>query len=723
MPQQFTQKAVNTFVGGLITEAGELTFPPNASIDELNCDLNRDGSRRRRLGIEFEDSYSLLPTSFTDGLTTSINYWENVSGEAGLHYVVLQRGSTLYFYIDGVEPLSGNGVTISDVSSTIYTVDLTTFQKTGGSASTEVVECASYNGDLIVASPEINTFYIVRDPDDGTFTETQISFRVRDFSWQGEKTEYFDGDATPSEGRKYDTENCGWTDTKGDAALSAYQSANSSEWPPLNLPWYAGKDSNGAFSASEWAETEGGTSLIVNGHFILDLYAKDRATPTGYTLTTETETARFSTVATYAGRVFYSGMQSKKNGSRIYFTQVVDDISEVGDCFQINDPTNEYFSDLLDTDGGFVNIPAAHNIQKLHVFGTKLYVFAENGVWAIAGVDEVFTPAAYAVNKISESGILSKTSFVSAYGRPYWWSAFGIHTIGMDQTGQVQEDNLSLPTIQTFFDNIGTAERAEVKAAYDGTNNRIYWIYPDANDTIDPRYTNILIFDEALRAFFPWSVPTSTSYIVNILDLENTGFADITFNVVDSSNNQVIDSSTNMVVQDSEARAFNSNTKMRFLVKDGVSGQLTFAQFKSITFLDWTTDNYSSYAEAAHDFFGDLTLKKNAPYVTVYFKRTETAFEEDVSGYKYDRPSSCTMKAYWDFKVSPSSSQEVYREKTPAIVNENDLTDIDQEETVLATRVKVRGRGRSMRLKFESTEGKDFHLLGWEVVGARNPRM
>ncbi len=41
MAQSLSQKAVNNFVRGLITEAAELTFPEGASVDELNCDLRR----------------------------------------------------------------------------------------------------------------------------------------------------------------------------------------------------------------------------------------------------------------------------------------------------------------------------------------------------------------------------------------------------------------------------------------------------------------------------------------------------------------------------------------------------------------------------------------------------------------------------------------------------------------------------------------------------------
>ena len=48
-----TEKLYRSFVKGLITEASPLTFPENASIDEKNFVLNRDGSRSRRLGVDY----------------------------------------------------------------------------------------------------------------------------------------------------------------------------------------------------------------------------------------------------------------------------------------------------------------------------------------------------------------------------------------------------------------------------------------------------------------------------------------------------------------------------------------------------------------------------------------------------------------------------------------------------------------------------------------------
>ena len=48
---------LNTFVKGLITEATPLTFPANASLDEDNFVLNRQGSRQRRFGMNFEEDF------------------------------------------------------------------------------------------------------------------------------------------------------------------------------------------------------------------------------------------------------------------------------------------------------------------------------------------------------------------------------------------------------------------------------------------------------------------------------------------------------------------------------------------------------------------------------------------------------------------------------------------------------------------------------------------
>jgi len=80
------------------------------------------------------------------------------------------------------------------------------------------------------------------------------------------------------------------------------------------------------------------------------------------------------------------------------------------------------------------------------------------------------------------------------------------------------------------------------------------------------------------------------------------------------------------------------------------------------------------------------------------------------------------MEAYWDFKDYASTRQQVYLPKPTPIVDPSNLSDTGQNKSVVTTRLKVRGSGRSMRLKFEAEEGKNFILLGYSVLVGANVR-
>jgi hypothetical protein len=735
MPQSLTQKANTTFIKGLITEAGPLTFPPDASVDELNCSLERDGSRTRRLAVEYESGYTLSDNAYTPNLLVHTGTWSNVGGVAGREFTVVQIDSTLFFYNKSANPLSGEAVPVSTSDSTVYELDLSTHERTASllGAGSAKVELASINGNLVVASNELNTFYISRDDTTEAFSTTEITFRVRDFEWQGDRTTYSDqGAPTVPIGRQYDTINTGWastagSSTDGEAALATYIAANSSNYPPLTHPWYSGKTAAGAFAVADWEKVYSGSSILANGHFILDLYTKDRDTASGLTgVTASPEATRFKTVATYADRIFYAGLESRANGTKIYFSQLVETEQELGECFQVSDPTSEEISDLLDTDGGYVSIHGCHNIKRLHTMGSILLVFAENGVWSIGGVDDIFRATGFSVNKLTEVGIVNSHSFVSAEGRPYWWSATGIHTLAPDDvTGALREQNISLPTIQTFWNEIPSEGKNGCIGKYDELNRQVFWIYPSDGETTASKLNEVLVLDEVLQAFYPWTIAdkaSSTNYVVGLSFYRGTNAGTVDYTVVDENGNEVVDGSGNTVIAQETLANFTSDSVIKLLVWDGATNKVTFAGFTGTDFLDWGDANYSSYAEAGHDFLGDMTLKKNAPFITVYMRTTETGWTgSEVLGYTPIRPSSLKVSSYWDFKTTTSSTaQQAYRFKSMPVVDPNDLTTFGYPNTVIATRLKMRGRGRSMRVRFESEEGKDFNLLGWEVIGARN---
>src|SRR5688572_1599761 len=119
MTQQSTKKDFSSFVKGLITEAGALTFPENASqersalrpqtfpenasLDEANCVLNRDGSRQRRLGMDFEDDFVLRTvTVLADDAVASFR-WFNAANDVDNQLAVVQAGKKLLIF-DASEP-------------------------------------------------------------------------------------------------------------------------------------------------------------------------------------------------------------------------------------------------------------------------------------------------------------------------------------------------------------------------------------------------------------------------------------------------------------------------------------------------------------------------------------------------------------------------------------------------------------------------------------------
>jgi hypothetical protein len=718
MAQRASQKPVVQFNKGLVTEAGELTFPEGASVDELNCSLERDGSRRRRLGIAYESNYVLTPSaSVADGTTTSVSVWENAGTVAGLNFVVVQLGSTLHFYEEGAT-LSANKKS--------FTVDLVTYERPNAvSSANATVQTASIQGKLIVASPEINTFVV--DYDEGTdgISVNEIKFRIRDFEWQGDVSTYTEelGTGSVTDAREYDTMNTGWKGDKGTAALAAYDTANTS-YPALTLPWYSGKNSSGDFSVTEWEKIFAGTSLIANGSYTYDLYNMDRQTSSGLSgVDNYVENSRFATVVAYAGRMWYAGM-GNKNTSNIFFSKLIQQDNDFGECLQVNDPTAETISDLLDTDGGYVNIPDAYNIRRLHVLGSQLIVFAENGVWVIKGLDNIFTPTGYSVSKIAENGLSYEGSFVAEEGsRPYWWSSSGIHTLTVSAEQQtLQEVNLSLPTIQGFYNKISASKRGQVVAAYDAFNSRVGWFYPDNDETTDYKLNNVLWLDEQLQAFYPWHVSDATvgQHMLVPFYTRGKGTTSVDLTVTDNAGNEVVDSSGNTVIVTRAGREYFSSA-LQVLVRDA-SGQIAFAQFTSPSFTDWGSADYESFVEGGYDFMGDLTLRKGLIYLTSYLKVTESdIIGDDVLGYQFTRPSSCKVSTYWDFRTTSSQKpQEAYRlKKLPVPDGAGNLA---YPNTVTTSRLRLKGRGRSMRFRFDSTSGHDFHLLGFDRIGGINPR-
>jgi hypothetical protein len=739
--QNLNQRTVNAINKGLITEFGELTFPEGASIDELNCSLNRDGSRAKRLGIQFEQSADLSSFTVDPAKIFHSGSWENPGGVSGLTFMVIQSGATLYFYNAGVFPYSNQYTGLS--------LDLTPYQVDGKDISLTKVEFATIAGSLVVASEAMNTVYLSYDG--AVITPRQIEFNVRDFEWVSDVCDLTEKIplATVTTARRYDTFNAGWVGNYGDdkvstvtaptligaliggtmgvlpieqanqlkltinggfGSLGTYVNARNA-FPPLTHPWFSGKNSTGDFDLAAWEKIYSGSSLIGNGHFVLDFFNKDRNTISGLTgVPSEVEPERFKTVSAYAGRMFYAGLGSGKNSGKILYSRIVENVVDqgdctiIGECYQQNDPVAEYFSDLLETDGGVIHIPDAYNIKKLYTHNQYLYVFAENGVWAISGPESRFSATSYYVSKVSNVGIYNANSFVAAEGVPFWWSKYGIHTFAYDESsGYPMEQNLSISTVQRFFDTIDTNAKAKVVSAYDRFNKQIFWLYPENGETALNKRTRILILDIPLQAFYPWKIADATDYPMGLYFFDSYGSEAFPDDVFDSLGDFVVDSVGDAVTVTGYNVLSTAQTQLSVLTFS--QNKFTISVFTGTDFVDWDSLPYDAYVECGYDFGGDLLLKKSTPYVTIYTRSTPDANDISTSG--------LMLETYWDFKTYPATRQQVY---LPKRVYDQ------QNKTVVVTRLKVRGSGRSFRLRFQGEEGKDFTLLGYSVLIGANAR-
>lgn len=207
MPRATSNKLYRTFVKGLITEADPLTYPENASIDEDNCILSRRGNRTRRLGVDFEEGFTL--SQYAVSTENIKNYavkefkWESVSNTSTLNFLVIQVGLRLYFYDLSFDPLVDGLKT--------FVLDLTTFIVPGSSNPTATeVSFSTGKGYLFVVGAKIEPLIIEYLLDQDDILVTPIVIAIRDFKGVDDGLANDEEPTTLSVEHQYNLLNQGW---------------------------------------------------------------------------------------------------------------------------------------------------------------------------------------------------------------------------------------------------------------------------------------------------------------------------------------------------------------------------------------------------------------------------------------------------------------------------------------------------------------------------------
>lgn len=738
----------NSFVGGMITESTELTFPPNATSNELNCELFTKGNRTRRRGLDFENDYSVSSFTITNpNLSTLAIFsgrWTSVGGVGERSFTVVQVGSMLYFY-DNTNVLSSGEKSFS--------VDLDDYlAPAASSAATEVISMASGRGDLFVVSPLIEPIRIVYNVNTDTITTSLINIRVRDFEGVDDGLEVDEEPAVLTPEHEYNLKNQGWYVTPfGWDNIQIYRNEQG-VYPSNNLQWHTAVKVHGdpiapgiVVSTSTVGQVNSyglrklaiGNGEAPKGHYILDPFNKNRSAVSGVSgLTTETVTERPVCVAFYAGRVVYAFQGD------VYMSQVLNRSRDnAGKCYQEMDPTSEDLSDLVATDGVVIPIPEAGNILAMDVVGSTLLLFANNGVWAIAGTDGGFKATDFSIGKVTGSGIVGRTGLVNAEGTLIWWSDSGIYGIQTEQiSGQPAAQNLTDQTIKTFYLGIDNESRRNAVGKYDPATKTVSWLYSSSPLIGKHVYDRVLRLNLNLGAFYPWDIPNivddgvRTPRVCGVTDLAQLSREEGQTPLYDSEGNFIL-TSTDEIITYTSVSFTTTSTFVKYLClvpESFVDYKITFGGFINNSLTDWETYailegldkgvSFNSYADTGYDLQNDLTRQKQAPYIIVHSKRTETGYDTNTE--EWTNPSGLFLQGRWDFADHYRAGkwsvvQQVYKILSKDIPTES-TGDYDFGNAVITSRVRIRGRGRALQLRFQSDGDKDFNILGWGIIYTGN---
>lgn len=765
MARQTSAVEISNFVAGLITEASPLTFPNNASLEEQNFVLKRDGSRRRRLGIDYEDNYSIITSGVAPGAGQEVAFetyqWINAGGDASRTLIVVQVGNEIKVFDSSTSPLSDNLIF--------------TYLVSGASTSTRF-SFATVDGDLVIASGSPNILLLKYSS--GTITVVSDKLLIRDLFGvedivNGENLRVGNGITTrpttlPSS-HLYNLRNQTWAAPRkvvndestqdlirnfrvrgNDRSPSNADVTTFSIYPDSN----DGDDRLGdRFNAADVIDNPIGTTAAPKGYFIIDALSRGTSRlqeevklrqryPQLYYAVSELpidQTPGGATVvAEYAGRIFYGGFSgeviggdanSPKMASYILFSQLVEDPTDIFSCYQVGDPTSKEEPDLLDTDGGFIRLEGAYGITRMIAVNNALVVVATNGVWLIqGGSDYGFKATNYLTTKVTSYGCNSPGSVIQVDTSVMYWGEDAIYVVAQNQYGDYIAENLTQKTIQTYYEAIPSVDRLYCSGVYDTYERKVYWTY--GNRLQSSGSAKQLVFDATLGAFYPFIFNGSKYPMLTAgVKVPPYKLEEIAENVTVAEENVTV--TGDLVTVSAEALQSSINEVVYLTVTSvGPTIKYTFSSYKNPEFKDWFSKDgvgvdAKAYLLTGWMSGGDFQRYKQVPYITFHFVKTENGFEEDGSGdWVPSNQSSCLVSAQWEWANHINSGRwgkqfQAYRftrHYFPSSINDG----FDNGFYTVNTKNKLRGKGRVVSLLIETEPNKDCYLLGWSMILSAN---
>lgn len=693
MPKQLIE--LNNFSRGLFTESTPLNFPENTVSEISDFDLSLDGSIRRRGGF--------VEVSEAPGL------W---------------NGGTAVKSTDGTKvAVKGNDIYVTDADSTAGTS--TTLIE--GNPCSEAISIL--NGFAWFSAGQVS-FYSVDNATTSTF-----DLKVRDQWGVEDNLAVTERPTTLSVLHRYNLYNQGWphkwiipgpvTNTLSNATyyhefgnLSDNGVGGSEDRFPSNADLFSlGQvGSLNEFTPALARNSSISSTEAPKGKFIINVVTRgatrgdaaddytDNTVNVSGSLPVDLTSIQADEVrmAAYSSRVFYyipgdnivPDDRSPSLRNLIFFSKVVRNPEDISILYQQNDPTDPDISDLLPTDGGFIEIPDLDTVVAMKPLGSGLLVITETQAYFITGPDGVFRADDYSITYLGKLNVGKPSSgdtyesrvAVSTGDSVFVFGQGGLYIIGVDERGRPSIVNKSLGTIQRYYENF-----------YNYTNTGIYTYYSPTTDTVRCSCSTSaigdteLIYDRRLDAFYTYIFPDN---------FRMEGYLPY-----DSDSFYYMDGTADATVTTKQKSLSYSKLTDTVTASNGTNSEVDFAP-RLLTGVST---------------FGESGRRKQLDYINCHFERTEDGFT-DVGGGELEptNPSGCLLQARWNFADSSAGGkytpqQQVYR--YPRLYTPTDASDpFDFGERVISTKNKISGSGVALELEFTGEAQKLCTMYGWSYV-------
>jgi hypothetical protein len=760
----------NTFVGGILTEANPINYPVGYTLDEENFILERNGTRRRRPGIDIDSSLNdfnaKAATEFasTGSITvTDVTYkdyyvWNDAEFPDGTKDVLvliytyqynspndIRKSGLLFYDLTDIANISDNFL------DSYYLYDSTASNYPTGALPglDEVVAMTSYRGSLIACDYSFvsdSFMHMITPVTSNTTTGTDTlkivrrNITVRNLSADSGNTLGSARPSTMTDDHAYNLYNRGWLETEA-YAWNTFDGT----FPSLSDSMVFSKDKGGAFSTTYMDNTFPGNSSAPRGKAIVEIFdmtanfqtyaeqvrAGSASSFGDFSPTVDTDFyGNVTDAIESAGRVFYlcQAGQFKGFGNTILAFNNIElaDTTSHAKCYSTNDPTSESFNQPLATDGGYLDVGEVGYGLRLAASRSKLLVYGSRGIYEVYNPQGIFTPSDVSFRKISNS-VLShtRTESTTLEGNP--------------------------ANNKKFYDINADSVVVAGDVFYYWSDNGVNILI---NDPQNDSFTETNISESSIKTLIN-SIPNNCKAAAKGIFLPEDNSVCWTYSL-DTSNpgrHQYV------LVYDITLKAWYkfriANTANAYIVGTFVapvnSTKPDIAQFDRVVFLCETSDglvhanftdsglfsDYNNGADAneVQAFMqtgylnaNDSARQKQGTYIIPSFLRTEDGFTDDGSGnLTPTNESSCLISAWWDYVDDASLPKandtfEAYKYNRLYIPS-GPADTFDYGQTVLTTKNRLTGRGRALSLRFETSAGKDCKLLGWSLGFGANAKV